>query len=181
MDARTNLIAKIKAQGLPSADRPLPIVSLEDFFTGNNEYGSIGCNLADHPGPQLFFKVLKEIRARSTVQVLGTVSGREERRTLRNVAAQSCAAPEIPAAVAEPLGFLLQRHPDVNRAIAIYPFQPARGGCEVMLARVAYPAMPAFAPTRAVFLCRQWDRSSCDGRLRVSLYTVIIDTTARPA
>jgi hypothetical protein len=68
VDARTNLIAKIRAQGLPSPDRPLPIVPLEDFFTGNNDFGSIGCNLANHPGPQWFFRTLKEIRDRPTVQ-----------------------------------------------------------------------------------------------------------------
>jgi hypothetical protein len=43
-------------------------MSLEDFFTGNNDFGSIGCNLADHPGPQSFFRTLKEIRDRPTVQ-----------------------------------------------------------------------------------------------------------------
>jgi hypothetical protein len=45
MNARKNLTAKLRAQGLPSPDRPLPIVPLEDFFAGNNDYGSIGCNL----------------------------------------------------------------------------------------------------------------------------------------
>jgi hypothetical protein len=70
VDARTNLIAKLRVQGLPSPDRPLPIVPLEDFFAGNDDYGSIGCNLANHPGPQAFFKALKEIRDRPAVQVL---------------------------------------------------------------------------------------------------------------
>lgn len=69
MDPRTNLVAKIIAQGLPSHDRPLPIVPLEDFFVvGNDDFGSIGCNLVDHSGPQVFFKKLKEIRDRPTVQ-----------------------------------------------------------------------------------------------------------------
>ena len=45
---------------------PAPIVSLEDFFTGNDDAGSIGCN-TNHGGP-LFFAPLKAIRDKPTVQ-----------------------------------------------------------------------------------------------------------------
>jgi hypothetical protein len=62
------LIEQIKSLGLPSPDTPLPVVSLEDFFIGNEDYGSIGCNLSEHPGPQGFFETLKEIRLRDDVQ-----------------------------------------------------------------------------------------------------------------
>jgi len=68
MDYRRELIEKIKRIGLPRPDRPLPLVSLEDFFLGNEDYGSIGCNLSEHPGPQFFFEELREIRARADVQ-----------------------------------------------------------------------------------------------------------------
>ena len=68
MDYRRELIEKIKRIGLPGAGGPLPVVSLEDFFVGNEDYGSIGCNLWEHPGPQFFFEVLKGIRARGDVQ-----------------------------------------------------------------------------------------------------------------
>lgn len=68
MEHRQKLIEKIKTIGLPAPGRPLPLVSLEDFFTGNEDYGSIGCNLGEHPGPQLFFEHLKGIRARHDVQ-----------------------------------------------------------------------------------------------------------------
>jgi hypothetical protein len=70
MDHRQQLIELIRKQGLPSPDgvTPLPVVSLEFFFEGNDDYGSIGCNLADHPGPQRFLEVLAAIRARPDVQ-----------------------------------------------------------------------------------------------------------------
>lgn len=49
---------------------PLPVVSLEDFFEGNDDYGSIGCNLpiGDHPGPNGFYSLLKAVRDKAEVQ-----------------------------------------------------------------------------------------------------------------
>jgi hypothetical protein len=74
MSLRQQLIKKIKAQGESGFDKPFPVVSLEDFFTGNNDLGSIGCNLDEHPGMERFFAVLKSIRARPEVQdVLVTI------------------------------------------------------------------------------------------------------------
>ena len=79
MDERQSLVEKIRSIGLPAHGVPLPVVSLEDFFTGNKDYGSIGCNLSPHPGPQFFFAKLKEIRSRDDVQdVLVEVSEVEE-------------------------------------------------------------------------------------------------------
>ena len=66
--ARIALIEKIRQQGLPTPTGPLPIVSLEDFFEGNEDYGSIGCNVNVHPGPQAFFCHLLAIRSRPDVQ-----------------------------------------------------------------------------------------------------------------
>ena len=64
---------------MPVHGKPLPAVSLEDFFNGNDDEGSIGCNLVEHPGPQFFFERLKEIRARDDVQdVLVEVNEVEE-------------------------------------------------------------------------------------------------------
>jgi hypothetical protein len=65
---RQDLIAKIKIQGLPWTQPALPIVSLEDFFLGNDDLGSIGCNLPNHPGLATFFDTLKAIRATPQVQ-----------------------------------------------------------------------------------------------------------------
>jgi len=47
---------------------PRPIVSLEDFFEGNKDLGSIGCNLIDYPEIPKFYEVLKSIRAKDNVQ-----------------------------------------------------------------------------------------------------------------
>jgi hypothetical protein len=71
---REHLLRTMEALGtLPernSARTPLPVVSLEDFFDGNNDYGSIGCNLAEeeHPGPDGFYAILRAIRQRPDVQ-----------------------------------------------------------------------------------------------------------------
>jgi len=46
----------------------LPVVSLELFFEGNDDIGSIGCNLLNHPGIEKFYSVLKHIRNKSNVQ-----------------------------------------------------------------------------------------------------------------
>jgi hypothetical protein len=44
------------------------LVSLEAFFEGNQDLGSIGCNLEEHPGVERFYDVLRSIRARPDVQ-----------------------------------------------------------------------------------------------------------------
>jgi hypothetical protein len=67
---RTELIERIKVLGLPRSDRPLPLVTLEEFFFGNDDYGSIGCNLTPMLGPQVFFEKLESIRSQPNVQDL---------------------------------------------------------------------------------------------------------------
>jgi hypothetical protein len=64
---RRELVDRIKILGLLSHDSPLPLVTLEEFFVGNDDYGSIGCNL-NLPGPQFFYENLKLIRSKSNVQ-----------------------------------------------------------------------------------------------------------------
>lgn len=46
----------------------LPVVTLELFFEGNDDVGSIGCNLLNHPGVERFYSTLKQIRDKSNVQ-----------------------------------------------------------------------------------------------------------------
>ena len=50
-----------------SKDTGLVLVTLEEFFEGNNDRGSIWCNLPEAPEPQMVFEVLKMIRARKDV------------------------------------------------------------------------------------------------------------------
>ena len=63
---RQKLMDKIKQQQLKNEAEP--VVSLEDFFTGNEDFGSIGCNLTPMLGPQVFYEQLKAIRSRPNVQ-----------------------------------------------------------------------------------------------------------------
>jgi hypothetical protein len=75
MNPREGLVVKIASQPFGGYQDLLPVVSLEDFFEGNKDYGSIGCNLDEHPGPSRFYSVLRSIRARPQVQdVLVSIS-----------------------------------------------------------------------------------------------------------
>ena len=64
---REILIEKIYEQGYPD-EKTAPLVSLEEFFEGNKDENSIGCNLMEHPGINTFYKVLLQIRNKPNVQ-----------------------------------------------------------------------------------------------------------------
>jgi hypothetical protein len=68
INRRNRLLELIKAKGTPVGQAPGPTVSLEDFFEGNDDQGSIGCNLFLHPGISKFYQTLAEIKSRSDVQ-----------------------------------------------------------------------------------------------------------------
>ena len=68
MRLRSALLDNIKAKNHPFAGGPGPTVGLQDFFEGNDDTGSIGCNLLSSPGPQRFYEVFKGLGARSDVQ-----------------------------------------------------------------------------------------------------------------
>ncbi len=63
----STLLAKIRSQHVGD-DGMRPVVALEDFFEGNSDEGSIGCNLTPHPGVARFYDVLRDIRNRHDVQ-----------------------------------------------------------------------------------------------------------------
>ena len=69
---RDALIRKARTQGWRPADwrhkDPLPVVSLEDFFTANEDRYSIAANLEPHPGLDFMRSALLAIRARPDVQ-----------------------------------------------------------------------------------------------------------------
>ena len=59
-----------------------PLITLEDFFEGNRDQGSIGCNLWPHPGIDSFFRILRDIRGWEDVQdVLVGISDLNEQTT----------------------------------------------------------------------------------------------------
>ena len=49
------------------ATTPRPLLTLEEFFDGNNIVGSMWCNCSPHPTPADAFAVLKQIRSRTDV------------------------------------------------------------------------------------------------------------------
>jgi hypothetical protein len=63
--------AKCKALKAELAAQPEPqIVSVERFFDGNDDPGSIGCNLIEHPGVDTFRDVLIGLLRRPDVQAV---------------------------------------------------------------------------------------------------------------
>jgi hypothetical protein len=70
MDKRLSLISKIRSLEEDAPDDPLPVVSLEDFFEGNTDEGSIGCNLIPHPGIYFFHNTLIMVRNHPRVQTV---------------------------------------------------------------------------------------------------------------
>ncbi|HWB13828.1 MAG TPA: hypothetical protein VFE62_24635 [Gemmataceae bacterium] len=65
MDPRSALLKRIGDVNNPA--RPKPLVSLELFFEGNNDPGSIGYNLPEPPEPRVFYELLKRLRNRTDV------------------------------------------------------------------------------------------------------------------
>ena len=62
------LLQKLRGQTFADDDNARPLVTLEEFFVGNEDPGSIGCNLVPHPGVAEFFRVLRGIRERADVE-----------------------------------------------------------------------------------------------------------------
>lgn len=59
---------RVMRQGNPEQRAvPTPLLTLEEFFDGNDFVGSIGCNLMSEPEPQQFYELLQSIRSRSDV------------------------------------------------------------------------------------------------------------------
>ena len=65
MDNRDRLLERIG--DINNFELPRPLVSLELFFDGNDDWGSIGYNLPDQIAPQQFREILQTIRDRNDV------------------------------------------------------------------------------------------------------------------
>ncbi len=59
------LLRVIRSQ--PEYEDGQALVKVTKFFDGNDDLGSIGCNLSDHPGLGHFQEVLKSIQGREDV------------------------------------------------------------------------------------------------------------------
>jgi hypothetical protein len=47
---------------------PIPLLTIDEFFEGNDCIGSIGCNLDGQPSPDRFYSLFKTIAARPDVR-----------------------------------------------------------------------------------------------------------------
>jgi hypothetical protein len=65
MTPRDRLLARVG--DINDFSRPRPLVTLEEFFEGNNDPASIGYNLPDPPEPKEFYNLLADIRKRPGV------------------------------------------------------------------------------------------------------------------
>jgi len=69
MNTKEQLIAIINRNGdVNNPDTPRPLVSLEEFFEGNDDLDSIAAKIESLPGIQEFYSILKRIRGRTSVQ-----------------------------------------------------------------------------------------------------------------
>jgi hypothetical protein len=64
---RSALIEHLRRVGGLDESQPAHTVTLEQFFDGNDDYGSIGCNLTNHPSPEGFYRTLVALRDRKDV------------------------------------------------------------------------------------------------------------------
>jgi hypothetical protein len=67
--ARERLLERVNRNGdINDFSVPRPLVGLEEFFEGNDDYGSIGYNFyPDQPAPSEFYALFKGIRERAEV------------------------------------------------------------------------------------------------------------------
>ena len=63
---RDALLRLIRSQ--PEYEAGQALVTVPEFFDGNDDLGSIGCNLSDHPGLDHFRRILSDIEGRSGVE-----------------------------------------------------------------------------------------------------------------
>ena len=68
MDHLQRITERVSRQGDPDDENtPRPLLSLNEFFDGNECHGSIGCNLPGRPAPQEMYQALKRIADRPDV------------------------------------------------------------------------------------------------------------------
>jgi hypothetical protein len=69
MDALARITERVTRAGHPDQPgTPTYLLSLAEFFDGNNYVGSIGCNLAGSPGPAEFYSLFTSMAARPEVR-----------------------------------------------------------------------------------------------------------------
>lgn len=61
LEKRARLLEYLETQPEPQ------VVPIKDFFDGNDDLGSIGCNLSEHPGIERFREILTGLEERDDV------------------------------------------------------------------------------------------------------------------
>lgn len=64
IEKRNRLVGRLSREPEPA------LVPIDEFFDGNDDLGSIGCNLIDHPGIETFRAVLGALGRRSDVSAV---------------------------------------------------------------------------------------------------------------
>ena len=68
MDHLQRITERVSRLGHPDdPETPRPLLTLEEFFEGNDVVGSIGCNLPSAPAPGDIYRALKRIAERTEV------------------------------------------------------------------------------------------------------------------
>jgi hypothetical protein len=68
MSALERVTERVNRLGDPDEpSTPRPLLTIDEFFEGNSEIGSIGCNLTPTPTPDEFATLLRSIATRSDV------------------------------------------------------------------------------------------------------------------
>ena len=68
MDAIERITERACRLGHPDAPgTPRPLLTIQEFFEGNDNVGSIGCNLSSQPSPSSFYDLFTRIAARPGV------------------------------------------------------------------------------------------------------------------
>ncbi len=71
-------VARCRALKTELANQAEPqVVPIARFFDGNDDLGSIGCNLDPHPGIDKFREVLTGLLGRADVQAVYAADGRD--------------------------------------------------------------------------------------------------------
>jgi len=69
MNALERITARVCRLGHPDAQgTPIQLLTIEEFFDGNEHVGSIGCNLESGPAPSRFHQMFTRIAARPDVK-----------------------------------------------------------------------------------------------------------------
>lgn len=104
-EKRKQLIETAKARGYVSMAPPRILVTREEFFDGNDDEGSIGCNLIEHPGIAAFDAAFREVEGMDGVAgvYLAITEIDESYDSIWPFSDTACVVTRLPASAFEPV------------------------------------------------------------------------------